>query len=200
MIRATSDYYQIQASDIPTSTGPNPPSIKLGFTTPYQLKKDSIYLAGVQCMGGTDTVRFAVDGTSIPQWDQTSLYYVPSKDDWFIWDVGNVPPTMIRLSFDSTLFVGINEVANSNVNLFSCMPNPANNVTTISYELKNTNKVAILVTDIAGRTVKTINQGTQTAGNYALDLNLSDLTSGTYFYTLKTENSQATKKLIIVKR
>ncbi len=196
-IKATSDYYSIKASDIPAGTGPNPPSIKLAFTTPYLLKKDSTYLAGVQCMGGTDTVRIAVDGTSIPQNDQTSIYYVPSKDDWYIWDVGNVQPTMIRLSFDPT--IGINEVDN-NVNLLYCMPNPANNVTTISYELKNTNKVSILVSDITGRTVRTINQGTQTSGSYSLELNLTDLTSGTYFYTLKTENSQTTKKLIIVKR
>ncbi len=203
IIVAESDYYTLQASDIPTVAGVAPIMINLPFTTPYTMEKDSVYWAGMAAFGGDDTVKVATDNSliahsgGIPQNYYTSQLFDNVDNKWYVWSFQQQAAMILRVNFEP---VGINEVANSNVNLFSCMPNPANNVTTISYELKNTNKVAILVTDIAGRTVKTINQGTQTAGNYALDLNLSDLTSGTYFYTLKTENSQATKKLIIVKR
>lgn len=203
IIVAESDYYTLQASDIPTVAGVAPIMINLPFTTPYTMEKDSVYWAGMAAFGGDDTVRVAVDNSliahsgGIPQNYYTSLLFDNVDNKWYVWSFQQQAAMILRVNFEP---VGINEVANSNVNLFSCMPNPANNVTTISYELKNTNNVAILVTDITGRTVKTINQGTQTAGNYALDLDLSDLTSGTYFYTLKTENSQATKKLIIVKR
>jgi hypothetical protein len=105
---------------------------------------------------------------------------------------------MIRVVFNAT--VGINEITNNSVTLFSCMPNPANTSTKISYELKNSEKATIYITDIMGRTIKTLNQGMQTKGNYSVDVDLSDLTSGTYFYTLKTTSAQATDKLIIVKR
>jgi hypothetical protein len=196
-IVAESDYYSIKASDIPTATGANPPSISLAFASPYQLLKDTIYLVGVQCQGGTDTVKIATDGTSIPQYTQTSLYFNTATSTWYIWSSSNVSPMMIRLSFDNT--IGINELSN-NINLFSCMPNPANNSTRISYELKNSENVTILLTDITGRTVMTLNEGSKSAGNHVADVNLTDLTSGTYFYTLKTGNSQATKKMVIVKR
>ena len=66
--------------------------------------------------------------------------------------------------------------------------------------MKNSENVTILLTDITGRTVMTLNEGSKSAGNHVADVNLTDLTSGTYFYTLKTGNSQATKKMVIVKR
>lgn len=207
IIVAESDYYVLQGSDIPSAANTPPILITLPFTTPYVMEADSFYWAGMSANGTPDTVKVATDNAliahsgGIPQYYYNSTIFDNTDNKWYVFSFEQQAAMVLRLSFDKTITsVGINEVANSNVNLFSCMPNPANNVTTISYELKNTNNVAILVTDITGRTVKTINQGTQTAGNYAFDLDLSDLTSGTYFYTLKTENSQATKKLIIVKR
>ncbi|MFZ4740180.1 MAG: T9SS type A sorting domain-containing protein [Bacteroidales bacterium] len=198
-IVAQSANYYITSLDIPT-TAPlvNPPSITLPFTTGYTMQKDSMYWVGIQVFGGTDTVKLATDNTGVPQYEQTSLYFDPATNNWYIWASGNVPAVMIRTVFDPKV-LGINEI-NNTVNLFSCMPNPANNTTQISYELKNNEKVSILITDITGRTVKTINQGSQAKGNYSVDVDLSDLTSGTYFYTLRTATAQATDKLIIVKR
>jgi hypothetical protein len=196
-IVAQSANYFITSADIPTAAGVNPPSITLAFTAGYTMQKDSMYWVGIQVFGGTDTVTIAIDDTGIPQYEQTSLYFDPATNTWYIWESGNVPAMMIRSVVDP--IIGINEINNS-VNLFSCMPNPANNTTQISYELKNNEKVSIIITDIAGRTVKTLNQGTQAKGNYSVDLDLSNLTSGTYFYTLKTATTQATEKLIVVKR
>jgi len=196
-IVAQSANYFITSADIPTAAGVNPTSITLAFTAGYTMQKDSMYWVGIQVFGGTDTVTIAIDDTGIPQYEQTSLYFDPATNTWYIWESGNVPAMMIRSVVDP--IIGINEINNS-VNLFSCMPNPANNTTQISYELKNNEKVSIIITDIAGRIVKTLNQGTQTKGNYSVDLDLSNLTSGTYFYTLKTATAQATEKLIVVKR
>ncbi|NVN94399.1 MAG: T9SS type A sorting domain-containing protein [Bacteroidetes bacterium] len=201
-IVAQSANYYITSTDIPT-TSPlvNPPSISLPFSTGYTMQKDSMYWVGIQVFGGTDTVRIATDNTGIPQYSQTSLYFDPTANTWYIWESGNVPAMMIRTVFNQNgpWNTGVNELSNT-ISLFSCMPNPANNSTQISYELKNNEKVSIFITDITGRTVKTLDQGTQTKGNYTVDLDLSNLTSGTYFYTLKTATSQATDKLIIVKR
>ena len=197
--------YNIKPTDIP-STSPlsNPPSINLAFhagtpavPTGYMMEKDSVYLAGIIVYGGTDTVKFATDNSGIPQWEQTSLVLDGSDNIWYKWTSGNVPAVMIRVVFDAT--VGINEISNNSATLFSCIPNPANNTTKISYNLKNSEKTTIIITDIMGRTVQTINQGMQAKGSYSVDVNLTDLTSGTYFYTLKTTTSQATQKLMIVK-
>jgi hypothetical protein len=59
--------------------------------------------------------------------------------------------------------------------------------------------VNIIITDITGRIIKTINQGTQNKGNFTLDIDLTSFCSGTYFCTLKTATEKATEKLIIVK-
>jgi len=202
---AESDYYTLQASDIPVNTGLNPVSITLPFTTPVILEKDSAYWAGMATAGGEDTVKIACDNAllahsgGIPQNYYTSTLYDNVDNKWYVWSFAQQAAMMIRLSFDHTIKPsGINEI--NSANLFSCMPNPANNSTRISYELKNTQKVTILVTDITGRTIMTLNEGTKIAGNYGVDLDLTDLTSGTYFYTLKTDNSQSTKKLVVVKR
>ena len=40
----------------------------------------------------------------------------------------------------------------------------------------------------------------QAKGSYSANIDLSNLTSGTYFYTLKTTTAQVTQKLIVVKR
>ncbi len=201
-IVAQSANYTILASDIPpTAPMVNPPSINLPYTTPWTMQKDSLYLVGIQVTGGTDTVKIATDNTGLPQYDQAQPYWDPTAANWYVWQLGvNVPAVMIRAIFNQNVFIGINEITNSSVNLFSCMPNPANNTTQISYELKNTENATIIITDITGRTVKTINQGTQAKGNYAVDVDLSNLTSGTYFYTLKTPTATATDKLIVVKR
>ena len=203
-IVAQSSNYYITANKVP-ATAPlvNPPSISLSFTSPYTMELDSTYWVGIQVFGGTDTVKMATDNTGIPQYEQTSLFFDPTANSWYLWAGGNVPAVMIRTVFNQNEpwdnIIGINEV-NTNISLFSCMPNPANNTTQISYELKNNEKTSIIITDIMGRVVKSINQGMQTKGNYTVDVDLSNLTSGTYFYTLKTPSAQATDKLIIVKR
>ncbi|MCX6232584.1 MAG: T9SS type A sorting domain-containing protein [Bacteroidetes bacterium] len=197
-IVAQSNNYYITAADIPASAPMNnPPLISLAFTSSYQIQTDSLYFAGIQVYGGTDTVTIATDDTGIPQWEQTSLYFDPTANTWYIWNYGNVDASIIRLSFDPS--ISVNEVRNSSINLFSCMPNPASSSTKISYELKTNDKVNIIITDIMGRVVRNINQGTQNKGNYNLDIDLNSLTSGTYFCTIKTSTDKATEKLFIVK-
>jgi hypothetical protein len=201
---AQSTNYFLKASDIPTNTGSNPPSITLALTAGYEMQPDSLYLVGLQIFGGTDTVKIATDNTC-SQYGQTSLYFDPNQNDWFVWVGGatNMPAIMIRTIFNQNYhwdnIVGINEIQKS-ADLFSCMPNPANTTTKIAYELKNNQNVSIIITDITGRVIKNINQGMQSKGNHSLDVDLSNFTSGTYFYTLKTPTYQATDKLIVVRR
>jgi hypothetical protein len=203
---AESDYHVLLPSEIPTSAGTAPIIITLPFTTPIVAQVDSFYWAGMTTYGGSDTVKIAVDNAliphsgGIPQYYYNSAIFDNTQNQWFVFTFLQQAAMVIRLSFDHSIqTIGINELSN-NINLFSCMPNPANNSTRISYELKNSENVTILLTDITGRTVMTLNEGSKSPGNHVADVNLTDLTSGTYFYTLKTGNSQATKKMVIVKR
>ncbi|MBK6878283.1 MAG: T9SS type A sorting domain-containing protein [Ignavibacteria bacterium] len=44
-----------------------------------------------------------------------------------------------------------------------------------------------------------LNNEFRTANYYTVDFNASDLSSGMYFYSLKTNNSLDTKKMLLVK-
>ena len=74
---------------------------------------------------------------------------------------------------------------------FSIYPNPANNFLNLS--VKNGLSVnEITMVDINGRTVKTINN----AFDSEMEINVSDLTTGVYMLTIKTDEGVATSKFV----
>ncbi len=78
-------------------------------------------------------------------------------------------------------------------------PNPFNPVTRISYSIAENSKVKLSVFDILGKEVKILVNEKQSAGNYEVIFNASDLPSGVYFYQLRTNNFAQTKKLFLLK-
>ncbi|HXF90686.1 MAG TPA: T9SS type A sorting domain-containing protein, partial [Candidatus Nitrosotenuis sp.] len=78
-------------------------------------------------------------------------------------------------------------------------PNPFNPVTTIEYEIPRRCGVTITVYDIAGKRIKTLVSEEQEAGVYQVKFDATHLSSGTYFYELKTETYKETKSLTIIK-
>jgi hypothetical protein len=95
--------------------------------------------------------------------------------------------------------LGITQNAEKNISLSQNIPNPAANSTIIPYELKGTNNVTFVITDLTGNKVMEINKGKQMAGSYTLDLSTENLSSGMYFYTLNAGNTKLTRKMIINK-
>jgi peptidase C25-like protein/flagellar hook capping protein FlgD len=84
------------------------------------------------------------------------------------------------------------------------IPNPFSESTTICYTLKNTTFVNLSVFDINGKLIKVIESQEQQAGKHTVtwngmgeDGNL--LSSGIYFYQLKTETFVETKKMFLLK-
>jgi hypothetical protein len=91
---------------------------------------------------------------------------------------------------------------NENTSLSSSLnayPNPASNVVTFSYALASESNVTINITDITGKVVATINEGTKATGSYTTQFNTAALSAGTYFYSVLTNNGTATKKLVVTK-
>jgi len=82
-------------------------------------------------------------------------------------------------------------------------PNPFNPSTVINFEIPHDGNVIMQLFDMSGREVKTMVNEFKTAGYYSINLNGSDLTSGTYFYRLITSdginNYSSTKKMILAK-
>ncbi len=78
-------------------------------------------------------------------------------------------------------------------------PNPFNPSTVIRYSIPRSSKVIIKVYDILGREVQTILDGYKQAGTYELQFNAKNLSSGIYFYQLRTDGFALTKKMILLR-
>lgn len=78
-------------------------------------------------------------------------------------------------------------------------PNPFNPTTNIKFSLPKDGNVSLKIYDITGAVVQTYIDGFMHAGTYNAEIEASNLSSGVYFYTLKTNDFQQTKKMILVK-
>lgn len=80
-----------------------------------------------------------------------------------------------------------------------CFPNPSSSRTTVEYYLHQAGHVEIDVKDLTGRAVATLVNANTDQGKHSLDFDLSDFQSGTYIFTLKTNDVSITKKVIFQK-
>ncbi|GAB1442528.1 hypothetical protein MASR2M39_13640 [Ignavibacteriales bacterium] len=78
-------------------------------------------------------------------------------------------------------------------------PNPFNPTTVIRYELPNAGFVSLIICDNLGRFVRSLVNEEQLSGKHEINFNASDLSSGIYFYTLRTGDFTETKKLVLLK-
>ena len=103
--------------------------------------------------------------------------------------------------------VGINDqnvLLPTKTELVGNYPNPFNPNTHIVFKLHEATKLSINVYNVLGQKVATIADGNYTAGRYEIDWNAKNsmgvqLSSGIYFYELKTGNYSKVKKMILMR-
>ncbi len=83
----------------------------------------------------------------------------------------------------------------SKINLF---PNPAQDITSISYYLSSTQKVTIELMDITGKIIKTFVNENYEAGPHSSILDLKGIQSGVYFVKTSLNGEKISQKLISV--
>ena len=83
--------------------------------------------------------------------------------------------------------------------LYQNYPNPFNPSTVISYQLPVNTFVTLKVFDIIGNEVATLVNQEKPAGSYEVTFDASNLTSGVYFYELRTDNFRSVRKLMLIK-
>lgn len=92
---------------------------------------------------------------------------------------------------------GIASAANAAANYeVGNYPNPAHDMTVISVNMKDNKDFSIALYNTVGQLIKTVNvKGNKGANNVEMDL--TGLNAGIYFYTVTMDNSKVTNKLII---
>jgi len=78
-------------------------------------------------------------------------------------------------------------------------PNPFNEATTIEYYIPKKGEISLKVYDILGKEVATLVDKVQNPGLHQIKFNANDLSSGIYFYRLKTKDGIKTEKMMLVK-
>ncbi len=78
-------------------------------------------------------------------------------------------------------------------------PNPFNPNTIIKYSIPKLSLVTIKVFDLLGKHLQILLNKQQPSGNYEVEFNGSNLSSGIYFYRLETSDFVMTKKMILLK-
>jgi hypothetical protein len=98
--------------------------------------------------------------------------------------------------------IGINQISSEvpeNFTLEQNYPNPFNPSTSINFSIPKSGIVSLKVYDISGKEVANLVNESLTTGTYEYSFNAASLSSGIYFYTLKTEGITQTKKMMLVK-
>lgn len=83
--------------------------------------------------------------------------------------------------------------------LYQNHPNPCNPSTIISWQTSASGWQTLKVYDLLGREVTTLVDEFKTAGKYEVEFDASNISSGIYFYVLKTNNFLDQKKMIVMK-
>jgi len=101
---------------------------------------------------------------------------------------------------EGTTTVGVNEYADdaSGIALFQNVPNPASDITKISFELTSESPVKICVLDVVGKIVSVELNKKMSAGIHQIEFNTAGLSKGIYFYSLESGGKRLMKKMVIM--
>jgi hypothetical protein len=138
---------------------------------------------------------------SVTEYSET---FYPSNDGKFI--------VKLDQDLDGTLWFGMETFGNpvsipdesQSVNpesyqLFQNFPNPFNPVTKIKYSIKDKTDVTINIYNNLGQLIKELFFGEKSAGQYEIQLDMSEFSTGLYYYQLSSNNYVQTRKLLLMK-
>ncbi len=132
-------------------------------------------------------------------------WFDADKTYTFAPDVG-----MVRIQYDgwgegvlsNYIITDVNDTKSNQIKSFRLnqnYPNPFNTNTQIIFSLFKKDHISLIVYDILGNKVRILKDSYMEPGEYVTTLNASDLSSGVYFYRLKSSVHTETRKCLFIK-
>jgi hypothetical protein len=187
---AETDLHEITAANLNTN-GQNK-FVTLPLLTPLDVLAGEELFVTMQYFGGAAPVYVATSGLSATA---AGLLLDPAEANPLFLVTGR---PMVRLLFDPS--VGIEEGDFQNgVGLGQSFPNPANDQVTIPFELRTGDRVRVELHDVSGKLVRVLEDANRAGGAHRLNVNVSALNEGIYFYTLTSGDVRLTKRMTVVR-
>jgi len=133
----------------------------------------------------------------------TSVHFADNLNGWATGNIG----TMLHTDDGGGVVAVEEDLPNSEINIaveLQSYPNPFNPETIISFQLPENSDVELGIYNLKGQKVKQLVSEQLTAGKHFIVWDGKDnygksVSSGIYFYKLKTDNFEKTKKMILMK-
>jgi len=133
---------------------------------------------------------FDKQGSALATAPDLSSSFVPTASQWSTFTASVSSVTSVEPGITGTP---------AKYELFQNYPNPFNPVTKISYSIPIDGIITLKVFDILGKEVAILFNDRKVAGNYSVDFNATNFSSGVYFYKLEVNNYTDIKRMVLVK-
>jgi hypothetical protein len=102
-----------------------------------------------------------------------------------------------KTTFDLTVGIEGQPLADQRVQLFQNIPNPFKDQTRINFHLNEAGNATLRLFDMAGNEVRTLIDGMIRQGRHSIQVAKEGLRSGMYYYVLESNGQVQTKKLVL---
>jgi len=184
---AGSASHVVTAAEVGTTGG----VVDLPLSSAFPVVAGTPYLVVVGSFGDGGATDDLVVGTAGNSEAQTSYYFDMTDQTWYY--TSSTP--MVRIDFQDNATIEENAAAFDVV----MYPNPATEVTTLSFNLKNNAAVNVIVTDLTGKTVAANALTNAAAGKNSVEINTAEMAAGVYTVSFVANNTTITKKLVVRK-
>jgi hypothetical protein len=198
-VRVTMSYDQTKmepkVSDLKTGNSYSTASLQLVSNTPGTLVVDVTSPTGFTTIGDLLTLPFGVYFTA----DRERAVSATITTEQAACLTFATAPDSIEVAPICGLSVRMIELTASSYALRQNSPNPFNPVTKIGYSLGLDGRTRMVLHDAAGKLIQVLLDEEQQPGTYELTLDVTDLPSGVYYYTLTSGTWSATRSLTVTK-
>ncbi len=137
----------------------------------------------------------ATDETEYPR----GLDFSPDGKIAYAGTFTTATPRMEKFVKVGTGFVEMGQTIPTKYVLKQNYPNPFNPSTVITFGIPEATHVTVKVYDVLGKEVATLLNDDLSAGEFSINFNAANLTSGMYIYEMTTPNVRITKKMLLMK-
>jgi hypothetical protein len=171
--------------------------VKFANKQQFQFHYCDIQLEGMN--KNENTLRVKIWNHEGKKWDEVEEVVVDTEQNTVSFESETVPSLVILTADQATSVENSDDTMIKEFALMQNYPNPFNPSTTIEFRLNQDMNVILSVYNVLGQKLFEVTNGKYNVGMHQIQVDASALTSGIYFYELKTDSYRSVKKMTVMK-